>query len=56
MRKACQGRKPFALFLFAGIERSWTVADESPGGTETMTTTILNEIPEMKSMYENDRA
>lgn len=45
------------IVLFAGIERSWTVADESPGGTET--TTILNDISSsdaLTTVRENDRA
>lgn len=37
------------------VERSWTVADESPGGTET--TTILNEIPtNCETIYEDQHA
>jgi hypothetical protein len=54
VKNISQGRNLSSLSLSTGIERSWTVADESPGGTETTTTTILNEIPEI--MYQNDRA
>lgn len=45
------------IVLSAGIERSWTVADESPGGTET--TTILNDISSsdaLTTVHESDRA
>lgn len=42
---------------FAGIERSWTVADESPGGTET--TIILNDFSSSDGatpVFDNEQA
>jgi hypothetical protein len=56
-RKVCETKISTIRTVFTGIERSWTVADESPGGTET--TTILNDVSSSDGttpIFENERA